>query len=211
MKKHLLLLAIVALFVPSVIAQVPATVKLNTPNTDRGLSAMQAIQQRASATAFSDKEVELQDLSDLLWATNGINRPETGKRTAPSAMNCQDVDVYVILKAGAYLYDTKNHQLTMVTEGDHRALVSDRQANFANAPVMLVMVSDIARFTRGDDASKLKMGAIDAGIVSQNASIACAALGLKTRPRVSMNLEKLREVLKLSETQHPIINHPVSY
>jgi len=80
------------------------TIKLNEPNKKRGLPVMEALSLRASVREWSDKEVSLQDLSDLLWAANGINRPESKKRTAASAMNAQDVDIYVFMKDGAYLY-----------------------------------------------------------------------------------------------------------
>lgn len=86
-------------------AQEPKTIKLNEPNKTRGLSVMEALSVRASVRDWSDRDLSLQDLSDLLWAANGINRPDSRKRTASSAMNAQDVDIYVFLKEGVYLYD----------------------------------------------------------------------------------------------------------
>ena len=184
---------------------------LNPPDLKRGLPVMEALSLRASASEFTGTKLSLQDLSDLLWAANGINRKENGKRTAPSAMNSQDIDVYVFTEEGAYLYDAKIHVLNPVASGDQRALVAGRQAEYAKAAVLLVLVSDISRFKSGDDASKLNVAALDAGIVSQNIAVFCAGTGLNTRPRATMDLEKLRTLLHLKDAQHLMLNNPVSY
>ena len=84
-------------------------VKLPKPNLNRTGTVMKALSERQSTREYASKALTLADLSDLLWAANGINRSDAGKRTAPSAMNKQDVDVYVILSEGSYLYDAKNH------------------------------------------------------------------------------------------------------
>jgi SagB-type dehydrogenase family enzyme len=172
---------------------------------------MEAFSLRASASEFTDTKLSLQDLSDLLWAANGINRKEIGKRTAPSAMNSQDIDVYVFLEEGVYLYDAVNHVLNPVVSGDQRGLVAGRQESVAKAAAILLLVSDISRFKIPDETMKLDGAAKDAGIVSQNISIFCAGVGLNTRPRGSMDIEKLRSVLKLKDSQRPMLNNPVSY
>ena len=167
-------------------------IKLPKPNLNRAGTVMKALSERHSAREYASKALSLADLSDLLWAANGINRPDSGKRTAPSAMNKQDVDVYVILQEGSYLYDAKNHQLNLVAEGDHRGAVAGGQAFVKVAPVSLVLISD-------------------AGIVSQNISIFCSAAKLATVPRASMDAAQLKKVLKLKESQIPLMNHPVGY
>ena len=86
--------------------------------------------ERHSTREFAAKALSLSDLSDLLWAANGVNRKDSGKRTAPSALNKQDVNVYVVLSEGSYLYDAQNHQLTLVAEGDYRSAVAGGQAYF---------------------------------------------------------------------------------
>ena len=203
--------ALTMLFTWSIYGQALPEIRLNEPDMDRGLTIMKAFEKRASATSFSPVELSLHDLSDLLWATNGINRPESGKRTAPTAVNAQDIDVYVLMKSGAYLYDAKTHSLKGVAPGDNRKLVSDRQTTFANAPVMLVLVSDISRFRGDDNERKLSWAAMDAGIVLQNVSLFCAGAGLVTRPRASMDIEGLKKLLSLSVTQYPVLNNPVGY
>lgn len=192
-------------------AQESKTINLNPPDLTRGLPVMTALSLRASSTGFDTTSLSLQDISDLLWAANGINRPESGKRTAPSARNWQDIDVYVVTKSGAYLYNHAKHCLDFVAGGDHRALVAGRQENFAVAPLFCVMVSDFSRLSGGDDSSKMIIAAYDAGIVSQNISIFCASVGLDTRVRVTMDQEKLRELLQLKDSQHLMLNNPVGY
>jgi nitroreductase len=209
------------------------TIKLNEPNKTRGLPVMEAFALRASVREWSDKDLSLQDLSDLLWAANGINRPD-GKRTAPSAMNAQDVDIYVFMKDGAYLYDAAAHALKPVIAGDHRSEVTARPGGPgakpqapppgakpeskpgpggppSPAPVQLFLVSDISKFTRGETAGKLEIAALDTGIVSQNIALFCAGTGLATRPRASMDKAKIKELLKLTDTQYPLLNMPVGY
>jgi SagB-type dehydrogenase family enzyme len=200
-----------ASIVCSVAAQDSKTIILNPPDTTRGLPVMKALSLRASSSEFDTTSLNLQDMSDLLWAANGINRPESGKRTAPSAMNAQDIDVYAVMKSGVYLYNANKHLLEFVIEGDHRALVAGKQENFAQAPFICLLVSDISRFSRGEDSLKLVWAAEDAGIVSQNISIFCASVGFATRPRASMDQQKLREILKLKDSQYLMLNNPVSY
>jgi nitroreductase len=167
---------------------------------------MEALSQRASVKEWSDKKLNIQDLSDLLWAANGINRPDESKRTAASALNAQDVDVYVVMEEGSYLYDAKMQELTAVAKGDFREATGK-----TTAPVVIVLVSDISRFKSGEVASKLNWAALDIGIVSQNIALFCAGTGLKTRPRVSMDVAKIKAVLKLTDSQYPMLNHPVGY
>jgi len=210
MKKLFFIIVLVSI-VSGLSAQDLKTLSLNPPDKSRGLSVMQAFSNRASATAWNSENLKLQDLSDLLWAADGINRPDQKKRTAPSAMNVQDVDVYVFLPEGVYIYDAAGNKLDPVVAGDQRMLAAGAQADMAKAPVILVLVSDISKFTRGNDSNKLLMAAMDAGMVSQNISLFCAGAGLITRPRATMDQAKLKEVLKLKDSQRPLLNNPVSY
>ena len=167
-------------------------IRLNAPSLDRGKPVMQALSERRSTREFADRMLSLQDLSDLVWAANGINRPESGKRTAPSAMNRQDVKVYVCTNEGSYLYNPETATLAPLTAGDVRP---------DGAPVCVVLVTD-----EGETWS-----ALDAGIVSQNISLFCAAADLATYPRATMDRDALRKALKLSGKQELMICHPVGY
>lgn len=212
------LITLLALLVmPSIQAQNLAPIQLNSPNMNRETTMMNAFQKRASSVEWTDTMLSIQDLSDLLWAGNGINRPEESKRTAPSANNAQDIDIYVLLEEGAYLYDAKLQILHPVAKGDFRAeVIGGRPGSVvptSQPPALLILVSDISRFaTRTTDEQQgLKRAGMDAGIVSQNISIFCGGANMATRPRMSMDVTKIKEVLKLSDTQYPILNNPVGY
>jgi len=208
--KNLIFAIFCALFAANAVAQ-NQTIVLKQPDLNRGLPVMKAFAQRSSQSQFDTISIKLQDLSDLLWAANGVNREDIGKRTAPSAMNAQDVDVYVATKAGIFLYDAKKHKLDLIASGDHRLLVAGRQQNYAIAPIFCLLVSDISRFKSGTDSVKLQLAAFDSGIVSQNIGIFCAGTNLATHPRTTMDQPKLREIMKLKSTQYLMLNNLVAY
>ena len=202
------------------------TTKLNEPNKERGLPFMETLSVRASAREWSDQELSLQDMSDLLWAANGINRPGEKKCTASSAQNAQDIDIYLFMKDGVYLYDADAHALVPVMAGDFRSQIMmtppprPKDADGpppppppppSEPPIQIILVSDVSRFKFGPPELKPEWGAIDAGIVSQNISLFCAATGLMTRPRASVEKEVVKNLLKLSDSQHVLLNHPVGY
>ena len=190
-------------------AQTLSPIQLKAPEKKAGLSVMETLANRHSTREFSNKKLTLQELSNLLWAANGINRSEKGMRTAPSAMNAQEVDVYVCMEEGAFLYDAKSNQLQPVIQEDLRGLVGGKQTFVKNAPVVLLMVSDLSKLPGGNSEQTKLMAAIDAGIVSQNISLACSGLGLITVPRASMDKEALAQKLKLKSTQLLLMNNPV--
>jgi SagB-type dehydrogenase family enzyme len=202
------------------------TIQLNEPSRKRGPSFMETLWAKASARAWSDRDLSLQDMSDLLWAANGINRPDEHKCTASSAQNAHDVDIYLFMKAGVYLYNPDDHALEPVLAGDVRSQIMrtppPRPKNKSGAApppppappspsLQMILVSDISRFRMGPPELKVEWGAIDAGIVSQNISLFCAAAGLHTRPRASMDKEKIKRLLALSDTQYVFLEHPIGY
>lgn len=167
----------------------------------------QTLQQRRSERQYSDKEISLQTLSTLLWAACGVSDQKTGKITAPSAINMQDVKVYVCAKDGVCLYNAKANTLTKVSDKDLREAIAGRQAFAKAAPISLVLVS-----TKDNDrAPNDKFGAMDAGYVSQNIYLACTALGLKTVARATMDFDVLKRELNLADTSYLELNHPVGY
>jgi SagB-type dehydrogenase family enzyme len=208
--RPLLLFLGVFLFVGTVSAQELKVIKLDTPDKTGGQPLLQVFANRQSNREFAPDQLKMKDLSTLLWAANGINRTD-GKRTAPSAINAQDVDIYVILPGGAYLYDAVEHALNPVAEGDHRAAVAGGQDFVNAAPVCLVLVSDLTRLSKNPNEGTKLTGAVDVGIVSENINLACAGLGLATVPRGSMNQAELRQALKLKDTQYIGLNNPVGY
>ena len=208
--RTLFIVLVVCLTGFQVYAQGLQEIKLNAPDRTRGSATMKALSDRMSVREYDARELGLQDLSDLLWAANGINRPD-GRRTAPTASNRQEIDVYVIRADGAYFYDAEAHSLKPVAQGDFRGAVAAQQDFVKSAPISLLIVVNLEKM--GDptvEQTKL-MGAVDAGIVCQNINIFCAAVGLSTVPRASMDQAELRNILKLSETQLPLMNNPVGY
>jgi nitroreductase len=128
-------------------------------------------------------------------------------------MNAHDVDIYVFMEEGIFVYDYRAHELAPVRAGDFRSDIMMRRPSgpVPEAPIQIVLISDAERFRAGTPELRYEWGAIDAGIVSQNISLFCAATGLKTRPRAAMDKERIRDLLKLREAQHVFLNHPVGY
>ncbi|MBO5243893.1 MAG: SagB/ThcOx family dehydrogenase [Muribaculaceae bacterium] len=175
------------------------------------LRVSEALKVRHSERSFdASKPLSEQQISNLLWAAAGINRPESGKRTNPTALNAQEIDVYVFTPDGVSLYEPKSHSLKSVVSGDHRALIAVSQEFVMDAPVVLLLVADTGRFEIPSKAATL-MSMADAGIASENINLFCAANGLATVPRASMDADGLRKLLNLSETQIPALNNPVGY
>jgi nitroreductase len=168
---------------------------------------MQTLQERASRREFAPDPLPPQVLSNLLWAAWGINRPDTGGRTAPSAMNRQEMDVYAATADGVFLYEAKEHRLKPVTKDDLRALTGT-QAYVATAPVNLIYVS---RASGGTAADQAQAGGIQAGLISENVYLFCASAGLATVVRGSINRDALATALKLPSAQKIILAQTVGY
>ena len=203
--------AMMAVLASCATAQDTKDIQLLAPNKDKGASIMKSLAQRQSHRKCADKELSTADLSDLLWAANGINRPEDNKRTAPSALNHQDIDVYVISKTGAYKYIAAENRLQLITEGDHRDAVASGQDFVNQFPVSLVLVSELSKLGDAKNERTRMTAAMDAGYVSQNICLFCAGNGLVTVPRATMNSTELKKILKLGDTALPLLNNPVGY
>ena len=168
------------------------TIHLPKPSLDNKVTLMQALQNRHSTREYADKQIPDDVLSTVLWAACGINRASEGRITAPSAINAQDIQVYVVRQDGAYLYQPKDNSLQKVSSKDLRTAVAGRQSFAASAPVSLVLVSDHNKFPQQMPyEAKTRMGVVDAGYVSENICLACSALGLNTVPRMTMDTETL--------------------
>lgn len=163
------------------------------------------LKNRRSEREYSKEALSDQVLSNVLWAACGINRPAEKKITAPSAINAQDVIVFVCRSDGAFRYDALNNTLIKVSSKDLRKDVAANQAFSAVAPVSLVLVSDLNKFR----SPRAELGAMDAGYVSENICLICTAMGLKTVPRATMNKEVLAKELGLIDNQILELNHPI--
>lgn len=182
---------------------------LPEPERRGGMPLMEALDKRQSMRDFSPEALSDQDLSNLLWAAWGINRAD-GRRTAPTARNRQQFDIYLIMADGWYLYDPQRHALIRQGDEDLRAY-SGTQAFVQTAPLNLVFVSDHERMTGYDAARREFYSATDVGFISQNVYLYCASAGLATVVRGALDREILHDVLKLGPSQHVILGQSVGY
>jgi SagB-type dehydrogenase family enzyme len=186
------------------------TIKLQPPQLDRGKMLMQALKDRQTSRSFSSKKLPLNVLSNLLWAACGINRPESGKRTAPSAVNWQEIDIYVADQDGVYLYDGKDNSLKPILHKDIRALTG-KQSFVADAPINLIYVADLSRMGERSEEEKNFYSAVDTGFISQNVYLYCASEGLSTVVRGAVDRDVLSQVMKLTSKQKVILVQTVGY
>jgi SagB-type dehydrogenase family enzyme len=185
-------------------------VDLPKPRTTGGRPLMEVLSDRKSTREFSKKEIPLQVLSDILWAAWGVNRPESGKRTAPSAVNWQEIDIYVASAKGLYVYDAFDHSLKQVLSEDIRG-VTGMQDFVKDAPVNLIFVADYSRMGNRPQKDKDFYSAADAGFISQNVYLFCASEGLGTVVRGAVDRDKLAKKMKLLSEQKIILAQSVGY
>lgn len=210
MKKIFLLIPCI-LLINLAFAQNFTDIKLPEPDKSGGKPLMEALNNRQTIREFGTEEFSIQQISDLLWAACGINRPEESKRTVPSAMNDQEIDVYVVLKNGIYLYDAPNNALKAIKEGDFRANMG-RQDFVAIAPVVLVYVADFGRMAFVmDKRTKIFYSATDTGFISQNVYLYASSENLATVVIGYINKGKISKAIGLSKNQHPILSQPVGF
>ena len=196
-------------FAPISAAQAFKAVQLPAPQTDGGRPLMQVLKERKSTREFGPGSLSPQTLSNLLWAAFGINRPD-GRRTAPSAMNWQEVSIYVATAEGMYIYDAKANALNPVVAGDFRG-TTGTQAFVKDAAVNLVYVSDLSK-TGGADSSDAEMyTAADVGFIAQNVYLYCASEGLATVVRGSIDKAALAKTLNLQKGQKIILAQSVGF
>jgi nitroreductase len=189
--------------------QALAAITLPAPNRASGLPLGQALSLRHSERSFKSTPIPNQELSDILWAAGGINRPSTGLLTTPTAIDALDISIYVVLPAGIYVYDRKANVLNGVAEGDHRNSVAGVQPTIATASAILLLVSDYSKFTGQDVTEQKRLSALDTGIVAQSVLLWAAANGYVACPRALMETDTLVSLLKLKSTQILHLNVPI--
>jgi len=191
------------------LAQELKPIRLPKPQTDVGLPLMQALNRRSSARAFSPEKLPAQVMANLLWAAFGVNRPDSGKRTAPSAMNWQETDVYVATADGLYVYDAKENQLNPVLRDDVRAQTGT-QSYVKDAPLDLVYVADLAKAGSASPDRDMYVAA-DVGFIAQNVYLFCASEGLAAVVRGSIDRPSLAKTMRLRPDQRIILAQTVGY
>ena len=173
---------------------------------------MQALNERQTTRSFTKDELTLQQLSDLLWAAWGMNRPDEKKRTAPSARNVQEVDVYAALSTGLYLYNAVTHTLKQIHNKDIRALCGT-QPFVATAPMNLVFVADMGKLGKkeGDviNDSELLWSYANTGFMAQNVYLCCASTNLGCVIRGLVPKEKLAPAMGLRSNQVILLSQTI--
>lgn len=184
-------------------------VKLPSPEVSGGMPLMDALKNRQSTRDFSEKEISQQTLSDLLWAAFGVNRAESGKRTAPTAMDERAMEIYVVLKNGSFLFDAVEHSLIPISDKDIRSLAGS-QPFVASAPLNLVFVADYSKMKSGNDSKSL-YAAAHSGFIAQNVYLFCASEGLGAVIRAYFEEPALKEALKLTVDKDILLVQTVGY
>ncbi len=191
------------------------SIQLPAPRVEGGRPLMQVLQDRKSTRQFSPRELSPQILSDLLWAAWGINRPQSGLRTAPSTKNWQEIDVYVVTEEGVYFYNAHLHILDPVISGDIRRLTG-LQDFVHTAPVNLVYAADFSKIKTeqiddGTEKEKEAFAGVDAAFISQNVYLYCASEGLATVVWGAVNKEALGKAMRLNPNQKVVLAQTVGY
>jgi SagB-type dehydrogenase family enzyme len=204
------LLLICIVVVLSAHAQDAKPIQLPPPQTDIGKPLMQVLKLRQSARVFDTRALPLQELSNLLWAAAGINRPDVNRRTAPSAMNWQEVDVYVALPEAAYLYDAKANALKPIVAKDLRE-ATGKQPFVKDAPLNLVYVADVTKMKNANEQDQLLYSAADVGFIAQNVYLYCASQGLAVVVRGLVDRSALAKAMNLRPEQKVMFAQTVGY
>ena len=180
-------------------------IKLLKPSSKGESSLIEALKERQSSRSYSSKMLTDQHISDLFWAAFGINR-SSGKRTAPSYGNIQEIDIYVILEKGVYLYNPKLHTLDFINNKDLRT-VAWVQEYVHSAPVNLIYVAD----NRKVKDVGIEMVYADTGYISQNVFLFSTSVGLSTAVRANIDKGRLAREMELKNYQQIILGQAVGY
>lgn len=196
---------------PEIVTSVNAPmIALPTPQLDNTFTLAGALQKRQTNREFSAQALSHEILSAILWCAFGVNRPQSGGRTAPSARNWQEIDVYVVMSEGTYRYEAREHALSLVLSADLRA-ATGTQDFVGVAPLNLVYIADFDKMTDTTPERRILYSAADTGMIVQNVYLYCAALGLACVVRGLVDRDKLKSVLGLRTSQQIILAHTVGY
>jgi SagB-type dehydrogenase family enzyme len=185
------------------------TIKLPAPVRQGGMPLMQALNERHSSRNYIDKQLSDQQMSDLLWAAFGINRAD-GRRTAPSARNKQEIEIYAATAEGVFLYDAAGNTLIRISSDDIRAKTGT-QPWVKEAAVNLIYVCNKERSASSDETGILVNAAFSAGAIAQNVYLYCVSEGLGSVVRGSFDKNVLSPLLKITEKQVIIMTQTVGY
>jgi len=167
-------------------AQTPAPIDLPPPDMAGGKPLMAALKERKTIRDYSDRPLSNQDLSNLLWAAWGVNRPQQDGRTAPRWHGAYVLDIYLVRADGVWLYEPKDHRLVFHMSGDLRGQTTTGQSFVATAPLNLIYAFDTSKMPNATEAEKNATSGATAGVTAQNVYLYCASADLATVFRESV-------------------------
>jgi nitroreductase len=203
-----LVLVLVSLSAP-LFASEAAEINLPARPATVNVDLVSALEQRRTTREYATAKLSLEDLSAILWAANGVNRPD-GKRTAPSAYGRQYIDLYVVTDTGGYLYDAPNQKLKSVTALNVKGRLAS-QAHVARASHILVLVGDMTKVPGSGAGTKLNWAHATAGTIAENVYLMCAAKGVGTGIVAQINPDEIRKALNLAKDCVPLYVMPLGY
>ncbi|MBR1646827.1 MAG: SagB/ThcOx family dehydrogenase [Selenomonadaceae bacterium] len=213
MKKFFVTLT-AALLLSTTVFAAQSEIILPTVETESNLSVMQALNQRKSNRNFVDKNLTTAQLSKILWAANGVNRPD-GKRVIPAALKTYSVEVYAVTSEGIYLYDAPNHKLILVAEGDFRSTTTTGQSFVEKAAVNLVFVEtpEVWSTARKIPPREVQLANanISVGAMVQSVALAAQTEGLGNCVRGSINRDEFKRAAKLSDDATILLAQSVGF
>ena len=211
MKNVILFLLIMLTWIPlESPSQTVGDIQLPPPVTKGGKPLMEALMNRRSSREFSQQHITNQTLSDLLWAADGFNRPDLKKRTAPNSMNIQEIDIYVAMDNGLFLWDPMKNILVRILEEDIRE-ATGKQDFVKTAPVNLIYVADFSRVKGGKTEGQVNASYANTGFIAQNVYLYCASAGLNVVIRGYFDENTLGTRMKLKKDMQVILCQTVGY
>ena len=173
-----------------------------------GMPLMEALAKRRSQRSFADKPLAPEQMSRLLWAAFGVNRPGEDGRTAPSWRGSKETDIYVATAQNVTRYDPASHGMTEYLKGDIRPQAG-RSAFVATAPAVLIYVADLSRMAKASREDQRLYAHVDAALIAQNVYLFAASEGLATVMLGNVDKEALTKTLKLPDDQLVTFTQPV--
>jgi len=185
-------------------------IQLPDPVTTGGMPLMDALKNRKSSREFSEQKIDNQMLSNLLWAAFGYSRLDEKKRTAPTARNKQEIEIYCVMENGVYHWNPERNVLTLTVKEDIRA-ITGKQDFVATAPLNLIFVCNNDRLDNAPTEAQRRYVYMDTGYISENVYLFCASAGLATVVRGYFDEEELTKAMKLPDNQWIVLTQTVGY
>lgn len=183
-------------------------IQLPKPLIDGNLKLVDAFKNRKTTREFVDKDLSLQEVSNILWCANGINREGTNKKTVPTTQGKNEIDVYVFLRTGVYVYLPEKNMLKQLFTEDMR-IITGKQDFVKDSPLTLIYIADLSKLGK-DNNQTIISASLDTGFIGQSVYLYCAAKGLATGVRAYIDKDLIKEKLKLNENQAVILAQSIS-